>query len=442
MTPETETVYRDIVLPYELLPWQRRVKVDPHRFKVIVAGARSGKTTLAVDWLVTEAPQDDMTIGDSLSWYVAPTYTQAEDIAWGKLKLNIRPLQEQGLVKRIYEGDMSVELTGGQWIQLKGGDKPDSLRGVKLRRLVLDEFAIMKPEVWEEVLQPRTADYIAPVMFIGTPKGMDHFQGLSLRDGKQYGDGPLKGQLMHPDWKTFHVKTSEAGTLEQSEIDRNRRDMDPRVFRQEFEASFESFGGRVYADFDPAIHVTKDAIPFNPALEYVVGLDFGWSSPMPALLMNIDPLDNVYVFAEIVRRETPIPEFAKLLLNATPGHKPSLIGCDPAGAAKSEAMGLDSVSELRAIFGHQAVRYGANYPGVIQDGINQIRKWIRNGKFKVSPACPYLIQALLNYRYPDPKDQVQSEIPLKDGKADHACDGIRYAFRIRFPLRASRVEAG
>ncbi|MHB8053626.1 MAG: terminase large subunit domain-containing protein [Candidatus Aminicenantales bacterium] len=426
----TDMVYRDIELPYRLLPWQKRVKEDLHRFKVIVAGGRSGKTTLAVDWLTTEAPQDDMRLGDSVSFYVAPTYSQAEDIAWGKLKDNIRPLRANGLVKRIYEGDMSIELFGGQWIQLKGGDKPDSLRGVKVRRLVLDEMAIMKRELWEEVLQPRTSDYLAPVMFIGTPKGFNYFYDLSQME------------LKNPqDWKTFHVKTAEAGTLAPDEIARAQRDMDPRAFRQEYEASFETFGGQVYTDFDRDKHVAKEPFGFNPGMQYAVGMDFGWSATMPAILCNIDTQENVYIFGEIARRETAIPVMGQLIKDKTPGHLPSLIAGDPAGAAKNEASGLDSISELRAIFGFNAVRYRANYPGVIQDGINVVRKWLRNGKIKISRDCVNTIQAFEMYRYPDPKGDVQSELPLKDGISDHYMDGFRYLMAYRFPLRKSTMRA-
>jgi hypothetical protein len=430
---QTEMVYRDIVLPYELLPWQKRVKNDPHRFKVIVAGARSGKTKLAIDWLSTEAPQDDMRLGDSMSWYIGPTYAQAEDIAWGMLKNNIRPLQEQGLVRRIYEGDMSIELIGGQWIQLKGGDKPDSLRGVKLRRLAQDEVPSQKREVWEEVLAPRTSDYLAPCMFIGTPKGFDHFHDLAILEGKRDKDG----NLLHPDWKTFYVKTSEAGTLLQSELDRARRDMDPRVFRQEYEASFETFGGQVFGDFSRDKHVTKEPIKFNPGMEYCNGMDFGWSAPTVVLFINVDAKENVYVWGEYARRETAIPEIAKYIINAAKPARPTLIGCDPAGDARNEALGTSSVSELRAVFGYAVVKYRNKYAGVIQDRVNQIRKWLRNIKLFISPVCVNLIQAFDIYRYPDPKDNIQSEMPLKDGISDHWIDALGEFFINRFPVKKS-----
>lgn len=438
-----QEVIRDIVFPYVLKPWQQEVKFDPHRFKVIVAGSRSGKTTLAVDWLVTSAPQDDMSRGDSMSWYIGPTYTSAEDIAWGKLKENIRPLQEKGLVRRIYEGDMAIEFIRGQWIQLKGGDEPDSLRGVKLRRLVIDEFAIMKPELWDEALAPRTSDYLAPVMFISTPKGHNHFYKLSCMESD-----PKKQK----DWKTFFVKTSEAGTIPQEEIERARRDMDPRVFRQEYEASFETFGGQVFSDFDRKKHVSVEPIAFSLGQEYCLGMDFGWSAPTVVLFINVDAQENVTVFAELLRRETSIPQIALDIKNQTKGlgrdqygrsadTLPSLIGCDPAGDARNEALGTSSVEELRNFFSYQVVQYRRKYPGVIQDRINQIRKWLRNGKLKISCTCTSLIQAFEMYRYPDPKGDIQSEMPLKDGISDHPIDALGEFFLNRFPVQVTSVRA-
>ncbi len=415
-----------IRLPYALLPWQKEVKRDRHRFRVVCAGRRSGKSVLGCDDLT----QGAATVPGSVNWYIGPTYTAAKDIAWEILKANIEPFRQASLIEKVVESDLLIRWRNGAIIHLKGGDKPDSLRGVKLSRLVIDEYAIMKREIWDEVLQPATSDNKAPVLFISTPKGYNHFY-----------DAYCMAQKSPGDWYQKHIKTSEAGTLPTDEIERARRDMDPRAFRQEYEATFETFGGQVYTDFDRTKHVPVDPIPFSPSMEYVAGMDFGWSSPSFVSLMNIDAQENVFIFAEISRRETPVPEIARLIKAAAQGHVPSLIGCDPAGAAKSEAMGLDAVSELRTIFGLQTIRYRSNYPGVIQDGINQIRKWLRNGKLKISKNCPQTIQAFEMYRYPDPKDNVQSELPLKDGISDHAADSVRYLFAIRFPLRKSIVGA-
>lgn len=416
--------YTPLRLPYRPLPWQAVIKRNRHRFDVIAAGRRSGKTVFGADDLTIGSA----TVPNSVNWYVGPSYGAAKDAAWDIFKANFNDFWKYGLVTKIVESDLLIRLANGSCVQLKGGDKPDSLRGVRLSRLVIDEYAVMKPEVWDEVLQPATSDLQAPVIFISTPKGFNHFHDLYEMGAKNGGD-----------WHSWHIKASEAGTIPPAEIDRARRDMDPRVFRQEYEAAFESFGGQVFTDFDRSKHVAPEPFGFASGQEYVIGMDFGWSAPTVAVFANIDAKENVSFFAELGRRETPIPQVGLEIKQAVPNVRPSLIGCDPAGAAKSESMGFDCVTELRQIFGFETVRYRANYAGIIQDGVNSIRKWLRNGKLRISPSCTNLIRAFESYRYPDPKDGVSSELPLKDGIADHWIDAVRYLFLCRFPLRSSTV---
>jgi len=409
-------------LPYALKPWQKSVFYDPHRFKVICAGRRSGKTLLACDFLTIKAS----TTPNSLCWLVGQTYQSAQDAAWPMLKANLQPFFKYGLINKVNESDLLIRFAGNGQIQLKGADKADTLRGPKLNALVVEEYASMRGNVWEEILQPMTSDLKAPVYFTSTPKGYNHFYELNQMELKNSAD-----------WKSWHIKTSEAGTISPDEIERARRDMDPRVFRQEYEASFESFGGQVFTDFSRERHVAKEPIKFNPGMEYCLGVDFGWSAPTAVLFLNVDAQENVFVWSELGRRETPIPVIGKHIIDAAAPARPTLIGCDPAGDAKNEALGTSSVSELRAIFSYEVVRYKHKYPGIIQDRVNQIRKWLRNDKLLISPRCTNLIQAFEMYRYPDPKGDIQSELPLKDGISDHWIDALGEFFINRFPVRKS-----
>jgi len=424
-------IERTVTLPYELTPWQQRVKRDPHRFKVACAGRRSGKTQLALDMLI----ENVSTAPRALGWYVAPTYGMAKDIAWGLLKHNTADFYRAGLVKRYYDGDLTIEFLGGRLLQLKSGDKPDSLRGRGLSFLAVDEPATMEKGLWEEVLRPAIADREAPAFFGGTPKGFNHFYDL-------YQMETVPGHSQ--EWKSFRVTTAEAGLISPEEIERAHRDMDERAFRQEFEASFESFGGQVFPMFSREKH-TGD-VAFKPELDYFLGMDFGWSAPTFANFIQVDLQENVFVFDELARRETPIQKFGELIRAKTiPGQQekklprdPDVIFCDPAGDAKTEAAGTSSVYELRqAGF---TVKYKRKYPGIIQDRVTLIRKWLLNGKLKIDKTrCPLLIQALEMYRYPDPKNGINSELPLKDGVSDHPVDGLGEFFINRFPVKYSTV---
>lgn len=430
-SPPAADTYRQVTLclPYRLKPWQLIVKRDPHRFIVIAAGRRSGKTFLSCDRLIDGA----MNLPGLPQWYVAPTYGMAKDIAWPILKHFLADFIREKFIRRFYESDLAIDFINGSSIHLKGAENQNSLRGRGLGGLVGDEIESMADAraTWEEVLRPALADHDARAMLIGTPQGYNYFHKL------------YQMELTKPDqWKSFSIKTSEAGTVPLEELENARRDMDPRVFRQEFEASFETFGGRVFADFDrknPA-HVTLVPFTFSAGMEYWRAMDFGWSAPTTTLFINVDEKDGVWVFDELEARETPIEMVARTADKMVPGAQP-LIACDAAGDSKNEATGTSSVAELRALYGYTAVRYKNKYQGIIQDGVTQIRKWLRNKKLHISPKCKRLIASMEQYRYPDPKGDITSELPLKDGVSDHWIDPLRDFFLVRFPVKKSSVGA-
>jgi len=143
---------------------QKTIADSPARFKVAICGRRFGKTHLAIRELCRAA-----SVPNSEAWFVAPTYRQAKQIVWRKLK---HRLQDLRWVRKINESELTIYLKNNSVISLKGADNADSLRGVGLDFLVMDEFADIDPEAWYEVLRPTLADRQGSAMFIGTPKGV------------------------------------------------------------------------------------------------------------------------------------------------------------------------------------------------------------------------------------------------------------------------------
>ncbi len=128
-------------LNFELLPWQKQVYSDDTRFKVIVAGRRCGKSRLSAVSLLVEGlrcPQG------SAVMYVAPTQGQARQIIWDLL-------MELGreVISSSHVNNMDITLINGAKIYVRGSDRPDTLRGVSLTYLVLDEVADIKADTWE-----------------------------------------------------------------------------------------------------------------------------------------------------------------------------------------------------------------------------------------------------------------------------------------------------
>jgi predicted phage terminase large subunit-like protein len=216
-------------LKVELLPWQQEVFEDDSRFKVIAAGRRTGKSRLAAWKLIIEGLQ--CTRGHV--FYVAPTQGQARDIMW-------QTLLEVGspVISSSHINNLQIKLVNGATIALKGADRPETMRGVSLSFLCMDEYADMKPEVWEQILRPALADQKGDAMFIGTPMGRNHFYDLfqyaSLSEDEQ--------------WKGWHFTSYDNPLLDKEEIDAAKKSMSAFSFRQEFMASFEAAGGELFKE--------------------------------------------------------------------------------------------------------------------------------------------------------------------------------------------------
>lgn len=216
-------------LKVELLPWQQEVFEDSSRFKVIAAGRRTGKSRLAAWKLIIEGLQCKR----GHVFYVAPTQGQARDIMWQTLLEVGHPV-----IASSHINNLQIKLVNGATIALKGADRPETMRGVSLSFLCMDEYADMKPEVWEQILRPALADQKGDAMFIGTPMGRNHFYDLF-----QYASISKDEQ-----WKGWHFTSYDNPLLDEEEINAAKKSMSAFSFRQEFMASFEAAGGELFKE--------------------------------------------------------------------------------------------------------------------------------------------------------------------------------------------------
>jgi len=216
-------------LDIQLLPWQQEVWADDTRFKIVAAGRRTGKSRLAAWLLIVNALQTER----GQVFYVAPTQGQARDIMWQTLLELGNPV-----ITGSHINNLQIKLVNGATISLKGADRPETMRGVSLKFLVLDEYADMKPDVFEQILRPALADQKGCAMFIGTPMGRNHFYELykyaDLGDDETY--------------KAWHFTSYDNPILDPNEIDTAKKSMSSYAFRQEFMASFEARGSEMFKE--------------------------------------------------------------------------------------------------------------------------------------------------------------------------------------------------
>jgi len=217
-------------LDIQLLDWQKEVWADDTRFKVIAAGRRGGKTRFAAWKLLVEALQGDP-LGDYL--YVAPTMGQARKLLW-----NLLMELGKDVIVGHHLNNLEIKLVNGVTISLRGGDNPEPMRGMSVGFVVIDEYANIKPYVWEEILRPALSDREGRAVFIGTPKGRNHFYDL-------YHDAML-GKL--EGYKAWHFTTADNPFIPEKEIALAKRTMSSYAFRQEYMASFEALGSAMFKE--------------------------------------------------------------------------------------------------------------------------------------------------------------------------------------------------
>lgn len=158
-------------------------------------------------------------------WYVAPTYRMAKQIMWNDLLETI----PKAWIKKINETSLTITLINKSVIELKGADKPDSLRGVGINFLVLDEFQDMTEETWTKALRPTLADTGGHALFIGTPKAYNYLYEL-------YKNGQDEKKVKAKSWQSWQFPTITSPFIPVAEIEAARQDMDEKSFKQEFEA--------------------------------------------------------------------------------------------------------------------------------------------------------------------------------------------------------------
>lgn len=312
-------------LNVELLPWQQDVFADPTRFKIVAAGRRTGKSRLAAWMLIINALQTDR----GHVFYVAPTQGQARDIMWSTL-LELG----HSVIKSSHINNLQLTLINGTTISLKGADRPETMRGVSLKFLVMDEYADMKPSVWEQILRPALADQKGHAMFIGTPMGRNHFYDL-------YQYGALGDD---PTYKAWHFTSYDNPLLDPEEIDVAKKSMSSYAFRQEFLASFEAVGSELFKEdwviFDedePDVgdyYIAVDLAGF----EDVKAISTGKSNRLDSTSIAIVKVNEEgWWVAEIIHGRWDLNTTAEMIFAAVEEYEPVAVGIEK-GIAKQAVM--------------------------------------------------------------------------------------------------------
>lgn len=388
---------------------QQEIADSRVRFRVCVAGRRAGKTHLAMRELARFA-----TPPNSVVWYLTGSRQQAKSLVWNKLKKKLTSLN---WIEDTNESELSIRLVNGSQICLKSAEQGDNLRGESLNFICIDEFCdIDLDTVWAQIIRPSISDKKGHALFIGTPKA-----------GNQAARDLFDNYLTKKNWASFTYTTEQGGFVDADEIAQAREDLAPKVFAQEYLATWTSFSGVIFGEFGDH-NVTEVRRPTETEPIFIGG-DFN-VTPM-SCVVGRQTRTGIEIYDEIYLDNSNTTEMIDEIRSRYP-RNPVVFFPDPAGVARKTSAGGNSDIKLLEMAGFQT-RYHRQHP-LVRDRINAgnslfFKRPDATTRFAIDVSCKKTIACLKNWSYkPD------SMTPDKNSGWDHGCDALTYMVQFLYPI--------
>lgn len=353
-------------------PVQLALITDPARFKVVPAGRRSGKTERAKRFVAKQA----MLNPRERYFIAAPTRDQVKKIYWADMK---RLCLTSLCRKPPSETDLIIYLNNGSEIHLIGLDRPERIEGILWTGGVIDEIADVKPEAWQanirpalDTYNPERPGYLAWCWLIGVPDGLNHYYDMAQ----------LAESGQDPDWRLYHWKSADI--LPAATIDAAKRQMSPKQYRQEYEASFETASGRIYEDYGKA-NYTNEVIRPHEQLCWFHDFNF---TPLSSGV-GVRRGDSVYCLDEIILTSAVARQSALEFVEKFKEHENRhvLIYGDPSGRAGEKHGHASDYVEIEKVLRDHKWEYTRRVrpaAPAIKDRQNAVRAKIMNAAGEVS----------------------------------------------------------
>lgn len=354
---------------------QEYILKNKKRFNIIKTGRRFGKTEI-VKLLSSYALQGKF-IG---IWF--PVYKDLADI-WREMVFTFHPL-----IQRKDEQLKQIILVNGGIIDFWSMDDPDSGRGRKYHRAIMDEFAKAKKAktAWQETIRPTLTDYKGDAWIFSTPKGKTNYFYQLEQDTK---DDPL--------WAYFKFTSYDNPYLDPLEIDSARGQLDDLTFRQEYLAEDVDANDKpfLYA-FSEDKHVIESYTP-NPHIPITVSFDFN-RNPMTAVIGQQTSLKTVYIFDEINLEDGSTEETCEIIKAKYQGWMYNMNVTGDATGANRSAMTRGNLNHYRIIKQELMLKdYNLKVPRTnlaLRDSRVLCNSVLQNADFKITKNCKISIHDL------------------------------------------------
>lgn len=309
-------------------------------------------------------------------------------------------------VSRDNAKDSIIELSNGSTIRMGSVNQVDSVVGRSYDLIIFDEAALTDEgeNAFNIALRPTLDKPNSKAIFISTPRGRNNWFAKFYERGfsKEF-----------PEWVSIHGTYMDNPRVDDRDIQEARKTMSDAEFRQEYEADFSTFEGRIW-EFNFETQV-KDLSEFNyKGMDIFAGMDVGYKDPTALAVFAYDSVnDTYYLLAEYLSQEKTTQKHAESIQYYIDKYDIDMIFVDSA-AAQFRA-------DLAADYGISTIDAKKS----VLDGIAHVGAIIDNNKLFVHQECLMSLKSLEAYRW-DPNINLLKEKPLHNS-ASHSADAIRYA---------------
>ena len=382
-------------------PHQRQQEVLDSQAEqiLVVAGHRSGKTSVGAIWLINEIATD-MRNGVKADYLIlGPTYRILNQSTLRTL-FTYWP-KGLGAYKK---QESLIQLANGGVIWIRSADKPDAVEGLTARRCWMDEAALCNEVTYDKVCQRL-------VQKAGEPKGRLLMTTTPYGSPSSWMNVRLIEERKHLNWLHYtNFSMADNPYIDRAVYDRAKATMNESVFQRDFEGRFVKIEGLVYPEFNRNDHVIDEfEIPAHwPKWS---GLDYGWTDPCAILGIAFDPDEKIfYIYTEFYKNRQLAPVIGAWLKQENftyTVHDPSAV------AIMSE---VRTVCKLR-------IEPADND---IDVGLSRITKLLKEKRVKIFDSCDNLIREIEGYCYE--KKPASGKAPKPAHDCSHSPDALRYGF--------------
>ena len=395
-----------VKIPYTPRPLQAKLhkELDRYRFAVLSCHRRFGKSVAIINHLIKAALTNKLK--NPRFAYIAPTYKQAKSIAWDYMKMFAGGIP--GV--RFHETELRCDLPNGSRITLLSSEQPDSLRGLFLDGVCIDEVAQIDPRLWNEIIRPALSDRKGFCYFIGTPAGLTNiFYDLyqhALSDDK---------------WFAYTAKASETKIIDQEELDAAKAQMGDAKYKQEFECDWiANIEGSIYGDIIKKLEEKKQLtrLAYDPALLVHTAWDLGIDDSTSIIFFQ--QLGNqILVIDYYENNREGLPHYIQLVKD-----KDYYYG-DHFAPHDIEVTEFSTGKTRREVAYQLGIRFKILPKINLEDGIHSLKMVLPKCWFDGDNTKPLIDALRHHHRKYNEKMKMFSNKPQKDWSS-HACDAMRY----------------